>query len=99
MGKVIIHVVFTAKPGKESETRTTLGQLREKSLKDAGCLQYDMHESADRPDEFMLYECWESQERLDEHLDQPHLHEFHEQAKELFSKAPQLTVWSVMKGE
>ena len=35
-----------------------------------GCISYSFNQRKDEPTEFVLYEQWESQEALDEHIEQ-----------------------------
>lgn len=42
-------------------------RLTEESLKQAGCIAYDIFESATRPDVLMFCETWRDQEALDAH--------------------------------
>ena len=64
-----------AKPGKEQELRQALEALVEPTLKEQGCVNYDMHQGQDEA-EFGFYENWESDEALDAHLNSPHLTQF-----------------------
>ena len=56
-----------AKPGKEAEVRKELLSLVAPSRKDEGCLNYDLHQSADNPAEFLFHENWASRALLDKH--------------------------------
>ncbi|MDP9434515.1 MAG: antibiotic biosynthesis monooxygenase [Actinomycetota bacterium] len=71
---VIAHM--RAKPGKEQDLRDALVALVEPTSKEAGFVNYDLHESTQQPGLFYLYENWESEAQLDEHLAAPHLQEF-----------------------
>ena len=42
-------------------------RLTEASLKQAGCIAYDIFESATRPEVLMFCETWKDQEALDAH--------------------------------
>lgn len=35
-----------------------------------GCLNYEFNQRSDKPNEFVIYEQWESQELLDAHIEQ-----------------------------
>jgi quinol monooxygenase YgiN len=62
-----------AKPGKEVEMRKELLSLVAPSRKDAGCINYDLHEGKDNPAVFVFHENWASQAHLDAHLQKPDL--------------------------
>ena len=65
-----------AAPGKEAELRQALEALIEPTSREAGYVNYDLHESVSDPGLFFFYENWESPEHLDDHLAAPHLVEF-----------------------
>ena len=62
-----------AKPGKESQVRQELLSLVAPSRKDAGCLNYDLHQALDNPALFLFHENWTSKAHLDRHLQKPEL--------------------------
>lgn len=82
-----------AKPGMEDETRKELEVLLEPTRAEAGCINYDMHWSADDPAQFMFYENWTSKQALDQHLATPHLKRFMELASRLLTKPVEITLW------
>jgi quinol monooxygenase YgiN len=53
--------------------KAELLKLIEPTLKEAGCIQYDLHQDNEDPSVFVFYEQWESRELLQEHLNSPHL--------------------------
>jgi quinol monooxygenase YgiN len=65
-----------AKPGKEGELREALEALVSPSRSDDGNVSYDLHQGADDPSMFYLYENWRSAEQLDAHLQTPPLQDF-----------------------
>ena len=71
---VIAHM--RAKPGKEQALREALEALVAPTAKEAGYVNYDLHQGAEDPAVFFLYENWESAQALDDHLAAPHLEEF-----------------------
>ena len=54
-----------AKPGKEGQVRQELLSLVAPSRKDAGCLNYDLHQALDNPTLFLFHENWTSKAHLD----------------------------------
>ena len=82
-----------AKPGKEDETRKELEALLEPIRAEAGCINYDMHRSADDPALFMFHENWTSKQALDEHLATPHLKAFMGKQPQLLAKPVEITLW------
>ena len=65
-----------AKPGREQALREALEALVAPTAKEAGYINYDLHQGVEDPAVFALYENWESGEALDAHLAAPHLQEF-----------------------
>ena len=51
-------VKFTAKLGKEQELKDSLIELVVQTVKEDGCLNFDLHQLLSNPREFMLYENW-----------------------------------------
>jgi len=84
-----------ARAGKEAEVRRLLLALVAAARAEAGCLNYDLHQSADDPTEFMFYENWTSRAALDAHLDMPYLNEFDALAEELLAAPVEITFWQM----
>jgi len=88
---VLAHV--RAKAGKEKQMRQELLSLVEPSRKDAGCLNYDLHQSLENPALFLLHENWASKELLDRHLKKPDLQAVLARVGQLAAEPPQITLW------
>lgn len=69
-----LHVVATivAKPGSEDEVRSALSALAAASREEAGCISYDLFESAGAPGTFVTVEIWVDQQALQAHATSPH---------------------------
>ena len=65
-----------AKPGSEAQLGERLLQLVEPSRTEAGCINYDVHQSDDDPAHWVVYENWRSEADLDAHLKTPYLVQF-----------------------
>lgn len=50
----------------------TATELVEFSLKDKGCIDYDLYASTTEDDRYLIYETWESEEDLKRHMDSEH---------------------------
>jgi quinol monooxygenase YgiN len=66
---VIIAALVRAKPGKEEELARRLHVLVEASRLDDGVMTYDLHHSLEDPALWFLYERYQSQEHLNDHLE------------------------------
>ena len=67
-----VLVTLEAKPGKEKELQAVLSSLIAPSLKEAGCINYDLHKSPTNPRVFMFYENWSSKEAHNLHCETSH---------------------------
>ncbi len=84
---------FKAKPGKESQVRQELLSLLAPSRKDAGCLNYDLHQALDNPALFVFHENWASKAHLDAHLQKAALQAVLTRVGLLVAEPPQVTLW------
>ncbi len=80
-----IHVFYRAENGEDLQKfyaeAKALGVI-EKSRQDEGCLRYDYFFSADRDNEILLLEKWESKELQEKHNELPHVLKLGELKKE-----------------
>jgi quinol monooxygenase YgiN len=82
-----------AKPGKEDQVRQELLSLVAPSRKDAGCLNYDLHQALDNPALFLFHENWTSKVHLERHLQKPDLQAVLTRLGQLAAEPPQITLW------
>jgi len=64
---VRLVITINAMPGKGAEFARAFKPRCEESQKDAGCLQFEIFQSAFDPDKFVLLELWESEAALAAH--------------------------------
>ena len=71
----MIYVVATIelKPGSVDAIRAAAAACRGETLKEDGCIAYEMFSSLDNPDKLVVVEKWASREALTAHSKQPHL--------------------------
>lgn len=67
-----LNCFFQAAEGCYDDALSAALALTAASQADAGCVAYDVFESATRPDVFMICETWESEEALAAHSAAPH---------------------------
>ena len=98
MSRTSLTVVatFQARPGKESELRAALIGLLAPTRKEAGCLNYDVHQSTDDPAKFLFHENWTSKAHLDAHLQSPHVKALLPRVDQLCTGFPQITLWEAI---
>jgi quinol monooxygenase YgiN len=74
-GKLSLVALLYARPGKEAELGRRLLGLVEHSRAEAGCINYDVHQSDDDPTVFVMYENWTERAALDLHFTMPYMRE------------------------
>ena len=74
--KLTIVAKIEANPDKIELVRTELLKLIEPTLKEAGCIQYDLHQDNENSAVFLFHENWESRELWQEHMNNTHLAEY-----------------------
>ena len=67
---IYLTVVVKAKPEHQQEIKTLLYGLPELSKKEEASIEYDVHQSIDDENTFILNEKWESLDGLDLHNEQ-----------------------------
>lgn len=93
--KVTVLARFKAKEGLEEKAKQEIMARVAPTRAEAGCINYDLHQSADDKRLFMLYENWVSKEALDEHLKMPYLQSLVASADELFSEPIEISLWTM----
>ena len=71
MAEVRVIARFVARKGKENQLRTLLQGMLVPTHAEQGCKLYELYES-DSEGRFYLYEKWESQAALDQHIATSH---------------------------
>jgi len=69
---VTIVVLLRARAGHEPFLEAELRALVAPTRKEEGCLQYDLHRTADGTGAFLLHEVWESREHHTAHTKTDH---------------------------
>ena len=90
---VTVVATFKARPGKEAELKQALTALVEPTRKEAGCLNYDLHQLPEDPAKFLFHENWTSQAHLDAHLKNAHIQALLPRLNEWCADAPEIKIW------
>ena len=98
-GKVTVIAFHRAKPGKEQALREALLAVRAPTLKERGCINYDLHDSPSLPGVFVFLENWESKADLDAHLASPHIDAFRAKAPDLLAEPADITLWREIEAQ
>ncbi len=88
-----VTALFQAHLGQEEELKNALLSLVAPTLKEKGCLNYDLHQSLEDPTKFLFYENWTSREELDAHLQSDHVKAALQQVNELLAKPLEIGFW------
>lgn len=73
--------------------RELLHGLIAPSLKEDGCLNYELHTSNDNPAKFMFHQNWATQAALDKHQQSPHVKAAIENGSDLLAGPFEVSVW------
>jgi len=71
-GAVTLVVLLRPRDGQELLLEAELRALVGPSRKEADCLTYDLHRSADPPAAYLLHEVWSSRDAHTQHTKTPH---------------------------
>ena len=94
MKTLTVVATFQARPGKEAALREVLLGLLTPTRKEAGCLNYDLHELPGDPARFLFHENWTGKEALDAHMQTPHVQKLLPRVDELCVAFPDIVVWN-----
>lgn len=86
MQRVTVVAQLKAKPGMEERVRKELLEMVEKTRREHGCLNYDLHVSVDCPRTFLFYENWVSKMALEDHFQTPHLQRLRQLSEEILAE-------------
>ena len=84
------------KPGQESCVRQVLQELLPPTRAEAGCINYDLHQSQMDPALFVFYENWTSEAHLEAHSKSPHIQSLRKVAGEILAGPIEITKWQVV---
>jgi len=91
---VIAHI--RANPGQESRVRQILEGWLAPTRAEAGCINYDLHQSQTDPALFVFYENWESETHLDAHARSAHIQSFRSLTDETLAEPAEITKWQIL---
>ena len=76
--KLTIVARILAKPEKKELIKSELVKLIEPTLKEEGCINYDLHQDNENENLFLFYENWTSRELWQKHMNAAHLAQYME---------------------
>ena len=72
MSKLTVVATVVAKTDSVQDVKNALLKLIEPTRKEAGCIEYNLHQDNEDPAVFIFYETWESFACLEKHLSSDH---------------------------
>ncbi len=93
MSTLTVVARLKAKSGSEAALERELRALVEPTRAEKGCLNYDLHRSAQDSGLFVFHENWESRALWDAHMASPHIQAFSQKQGELTES------WELFDGE
>lgn len=73
MSKLWISAGIELQDGADlSETKTALSQLVKETVKEPGCIKFEILQQQDKPQCFTLWECWINDDALKAHFEAHH---------------------------
>ncbi len=76
MTKLTIVAKIVAAPEKADFVKSELLKLIPITRKEAGCINYDLHQDNEKSNFFMFYENWETRELWQQHMNAQHLKDY-----------------------
>ncbi|CAN5611305.1 antibiotic biosynthesis monooxygenase [soil metagenome] len=88
---LLVFATITARPGAEANLKTSLLDLVEQVRTEEACQLYELYQSAEHPERFIMHERWDNEAGLLAHNQMPHMKTFGEQAKDWLAGPAELT--------
>jgi quinol monooxygenase YgiN len=91
---IVVAAKLKAVEGKGDELEQEFRKLIPKVLKDPGAISYVVHRRVDAPNEFFVYEKYESMEALKLHGSTEHFKEFSKAIASLLDGRPEVGIYN-----
>ena len=95
---VIVLARFRSRPGRAAELKETLRAVQASSRTEPGCEVYDMFESADATNSYVLFERYHSRDALEAHRNSDHYRAYRARVPELLEEPVAVTVLRTVDG-
>jgi quinol monooxygenase YgiN len=95
---ITVIAYMTAKAGHEDEVRHALLELVAQTRKEKGCINYDLHQSPENANRFVMHENWDTAEDLDAHAKAAPLQTFVRIAGALLERPAEVSKWMMLSG-
>lgn len=85
---------FIAKPDAADFVQAEIEKLLAPTRAEPGCINYDLHQDNRTPEQFLIYENWDTYELWQDHMNAPHLKAFQDA---IDGKLEDLTIWEMTR--
>jgi quinol monooxygenase YgiN len=86
-------VSFKVKPGREAAFEKAATACMTETVKEKGCVAYQLNHDADHADTYVLYERWKNLDALAAHLKEKHTEALLKTIPDLIDGGPQIKVY------
>lgn len=93
-----VVAIFVAKPGFEQQLEQLFLGVVDTTLREEGCISYQLNRDQANPRRFVFTEEWRSQADLDRHLAAPHLQALSAQVPDLIESSDILVLSKLAGG-
>ena len=90
---ITLVAIAQAKPGREKVLEETLLALVPQTRQEAGCINYDLHRSLNKPGMLMFYENWVDRAALEKHRMMPYMVDLRAKAADLLAEPLQIELY------
>ncbi|MCU1289420.1 MAG: Antibiotic biosynthesis monooxygenase [Acidobacteria bacterium] len=90
-GQVVLIARLKVKKEAVEEAKRAALAIVEPSRDEAGCLNYDFHQTIDDPSVFVWHETWANQSAIEEHGNSEHFKQFGKAIENIVEEPLQLT--------
>lgn len=88
---LLVFATITAKPGLGADLKTAFLALIPQVRAEAACQLYELYESLEHPDQFIMHERWDDAAGLAAHAEMPHMNAFKQAFGGLMAGPAELT--------
>jgi quinol monooxygenase YgiN len=94
--RVTIMARMKAKEGMEDKMKEELLSMVGPTRSEPGCINYDLHQSAEDKSLFFFYENWADKKDLEKHAKMPYFKAFMGKARDLLAEPAEITFWRMI---
>lgn len=90
--KIVLVARLKVQPDKIEEAKNAALAIVAPSRAEAGCINYDIHQSIEDESVFIWHETWTNKASIDEHFATPFFGEFFKTVEQVAAEPPQITL-------